>query len=79
VVGHITPEAFEGGMLAFIHDDDVIEIDAANNTINVKIESAILEERKKNWSKPPLSVTKGILYKYAKQVTTAAEGCITDK
>jgi dihydroxy-acid dehydratase len=79
VVGHITPEAFEGGMLAFIHDDDVIEIDAANNTINVKIESAILEERKKNWSKPPLSVSKGILYKYAKQVTTAAEGCITDK
>jgi len=70
VVGHITPEAFEGGMLAFIHDDDVIEIDAANNTINVKIESAILEERKKNWSKPPLSVSKGILYKYAKQVTT---------
>ncbi|MEY2587004.1 MAG: hypothetical protein RLY11_853 [Bacteroidota bacterium] len=79
VVGHITPEAFEGGMLAFIHDDDVIEIDAANNTINVKIESAKLEERKKNWSKPPLSVSKGILYKYAKQVTTAAEGCITDK
>jgi dihydroxy-acid dehydratase len=79
VVGHITPEAFEGGMLAFIHDDDIIEIDATNNTINVKIETAILEDRKKNWKKPPLSVTKGILFKYAKQVTTAAEGCITDK
>lgn len=79
VVGHITPEAFEGGMLAFIHDDDIIEIDAAKNTINVKIEAATLNTRKQAWQKPSLSVTKGILYKYAKQVTTAAEGCITDK
>ena len=79
VVGHITPEAFEGGMLAFIHDDDIIEIDAAKNTINVKIEASTLNTRKQAWQKPSLSVTKGILYKYAKQVTTAAEGCITDK
>lgn len=79
VVGHITPEAFEGGMLAFIHDDDVIEIDATNNTINVKIDESTLTARKNTWQKPSLSVTKGILYKYAKQVTTAAEGCITDK
>ena len=79
VVGHITPEAFEGGMLAFIHDDDVIEIDATNNTINVKIDESTLTTRKNAWKKPSLSVTKGILYKYAKQVTTAAEGCITDK
>ena len=79
VVGHITPEAFEGGMLAFIHDDDVIEIDATNNTINVKIDESTLTTRKNAWQKPSLSVTKGILYKYAKQVTTAAEGCITDK
>ena len=79
VVGHITPEAFEGGMLAFIHDDDIVEIDAAKNTINVKIEAATLNTRKQAWQKPSLSVTKGILYKYAKQVTTAAEGCITDK
>ena len=79
VVGHITPEAFEGGMLAFINDDDTIEIDATKNTINVKIDDATFAERKKAWQKPTLSVTKGILYKYAKQVTTAAEGCITDK
>ncbi|MEY3921424.1 MAG: dihydroxy-acid dehydratase, partial [Bacteroidota bacterium] len=79
VVGHITPEAFEGGMLAFIHDDDIIEIDASKNTINVKIEEQTLNARKQAWQKPALSVTKGILYKYAKQVTTAAEGCITDK
>ena len=79
VVGHITPEAFDGGMLAYINDDDMIEIDAAKNTINVKIDNSTLETRKKNWSKPALAVTKGILYKYAKQVTTAAEGCITDK
>ena len=79
VVGHITPEAFEGGMLAFIHDDDIIEIDASTNTINVKIDEQSLKVRKEEWQKPVLSVTKGILYKYAKQVTTAAEGCITDK
>ncbi len=79
VVGHITPEAFEGGMLAFIHDDDIIEIDASKNTINVKIEEHTINARKQAWQKPALSVTKGILYKYAKQVTTAAEGCITDK
>ena len=79
VVGHITPEAFDGGMLAFIHDDDIIEIDASQNTINVKIDEQTLNARKQAWKKPSLSVTKGILYKYAKQVTTAAEGCITDK
>lgn len=79
VVGHITPEAFEGGMLAFINDDDIIEIDATKNTINVKIDESELKTRKQAWKKPSLSVTKGILYKYAKQVTTAAEGCITDK
>lgn len=79
VVGHITPEAFDGGMLAYIHDDDIIEIDASKNTIHVKIEENILNTRKQAWQQPALSVTKGILYKYAKQVTTAAEGCITDK
>lgn len=79
VVGHITPEAHEGGNMALIQDGDVIEIDAVNNTINVLVDENTLAIRKAEWKQPPLAVTKGILYKYAKQVTTAAEGCITDK
>jgi dihydroxy-acid dehydratase len=79
VVGHITPEAFDGGTMALIEDGDIIELDATLNKINVLVEQSILDERKKQWKQPPLPVTKGILYKYAKQVTTAAEGCITDK
>jgi dihydroxy-acid dehydratase len=79
VVGHITPEAFDGGNIAIIEDGDPIELDAVNNKINVLVDDATLAARKDAWKQPALSVTKGILYKYAKQVTTAAEGCITDK
>jgi dihydroxy-acid dehydratase len=79
VVGHITPESFDGGGLALVENDDMIEIDAVNNTINVLLDDAVLEARRNNWNQPALAVSKGILYKYAKQVTTAAEGCITDK
>jgi len=79
VVGHITPEAFDGGNLAIIEDGDTIEIDAVKNSINVLLDDTTIQARRSNWKQPALSVTKGILYKYAKQVTTAAEGCITDK
>ena len=79
VVGHITPEAFEGGGIALVQDDDIIELDAINNTINVKLDDTVLEQRKASWRQPALNATKGILYKYAKQVTPASEGCITDK
>jgi dihydroxy-acid dehydratase len=79
VVGHITPEAFEGGGIALVQDDDIIELDAINNTINVKLEEAVLQQRKDAWKQPALNATKGIFYKYAKQVTPASEGCITDK
>lgn len=79
VVGHITPEAFDGGNIAIIEDGDPIEIDAVNNKINVLLDDATLSARKAAWKQPALAVSKGILYKYAKQVTSAAEGCITDK
>lgn len=79
VVGHITPEAFDGGNLCIIEDGDIIEIDATKNSLNLLVSSEIIERRKSAWNQPALNVTKGILYKYAKQVTTAAEGCITDK
>jgi dihydroxy-acid dehydratase len=79
VVGHITPEAYEGGGIAFVKDNDRIFIDAINRTINVMISDDEFEERKARWKQPALKVTKGVLYRYAKNVTTAAEGCVTDE
>ncbi|NQV78488.1 MAG: dihydroxy-acid dehydratase [Lutibacter sp.] len=79
VVGHITPEAQSGGAIALIKDGDLIIIDAENKTIDVKISDAELAERKSKWTAPALKHTKGILYKYAKTVSSASEGCVTDK
>ncbi|SHL61202.1 dihydroxy-acid dehydratase [Chryseobacterium polytrichastri] len=79
VVGHITPEAQEGGLIAFVEDDDLIEIDAVNNTIQLNVSDAEIEIRKQGWIKPALKVTKGLLYKYALTVSSAAEGCVTDE
>ncbi len=78
VVGHITPEAFEGGNIALVKDDDIIEIDAVSNSITLKIAAEELAQRRAQWQPRPLAATRGILYKYAKQVKSAAEGCITD-
>jgi len=79
VVGHITPEAYEGGLIGLVENDDIIEIDAVNNTINLKVSDTVIAERRKNWKQPSLKVSKGVLYKYAKTVSTAAEGCVTDE
>lgn len=79
VVGHITPEAFEGGLIALVKDDDVIEIDAVNNKLTLKVSEAEIAERKKNWQQPELKVSRGVLFKYAKQVKDASEGCVTDE
>lgn len=79
VVGHVTPEAFEGGLIGLVQDDDIIELDATTNTINLKVDQGVIDQRKSNWKQPSLKVTKGILYKYAKHVKSAAEGCVTDE
>ncbi|MEO8764046.1 MAG: dihydroxy-acid dehydratase [Ginsengibacter sp.] len=79
VVGHITPEAFDGGLIALVKDDDVIEINVATKKITLKVDENIIAGRKAKWQQPPLKATKGLLYKYAKSVTTAAEGCVTDQ
>lgn len=79
VVGHITPEAYEGGVIALVEDDDVIEIDASSNKLNLHVSEEVIAERRKKWKQPPLSATKGILFKYAKCVHNAAEGCVTDE
>jgi dihydroxy-acid dehydratase len=79
VVGHITPEANEGGTIGLVKDDDTIELDAVNNTITLKVSPEELAKRKAAWKQPPPKATNGILFKYARQVKTAAEGCVTDE
>ena len=79
VVGHICPEAQVGGNIAFIENGDKIVIDAEKNTLSLIISNEELELRKKNWKKPDLKVNNGTLYKYAKNVSNASKGCITDQ
>lgn len=79
VVGHITPESYEGGLIGLVHDDDIIEIDAVNNKINVQLTEEEIATRRANWKKPALKASNGILYKYAKLVKDASTGCVTDE
>jgi len=79
VVGHITPEAYDGGNIGIVKDNDIIVIDAVNNSIDIKISDEELAYRRSEWQQPELKVKRGLLYKYAKTVSTAAEGCVTDE
>lgn len=79
VVGHVTPEASEGGLIALVHDDDIIELDATTRTITLHVPDDVLAQRRALWQQPPLAATKGILYKYIRTVSSAAEGCVTDE
>lgn len=78
VVGHVSPEAQVGGGIALVQDGDTITIDAVNNTINMEISDEELAKRKANWKQPDLKIKTGSLYKYAKTVSSAAKGCVTD-
>ena len=78
VVGHIVPEAQEGGLIGFLKDGDIITIDAETNTLSVDLSDQEIENRKKNWVQPPYKFSKGVLYKYIKSVSTASQGCVTD-
>nr|WP_298998984.1 dihydroxy-acid dehydratase [uncultured Allomuricauda sp.] len=78
VVGHIAPEAQDGGVIALVEEGDVITIDAEQNSMSVSISDEELEKRRKKWTQPPLKVNKGSLYKYTKIVSSASEGCVTD-
>ncbi|QHT71024.1 dihydroxy-acid dehydratase [Rhodocytophaga rosea] len=78
VVGHITPEAQEGGTIALVKNGDRIVIDAVNNTINIQVSAEELAQRKTTWVAPPYKATSGILRKYIKNVSSASEGCVTD-
>ncbi len=78
VVGHISPEAFDGGTIGLVNDNDIIEINSVDNTIHLHISNEELIDRKNKWQQPKLKVTNGVLLKYAKLVTDASNGCITD-
>ncbi|MDV3579871.1 dihydroxy-acid dehydratase [Elizabethkingia anophelis] len=79
VVGHVTPEAFDGGLIGLVEDNDIIEINAVNNTLTLKISDEEIAQRRANWQQPKLKVTSGVLYKYAKLVKDASQGCVTDE
>ena len=78
VVGHIVPEAQEGGLIGLIEDGDIITIDAETNSLSVDITDELLKIRKSKWVQPPYKFTRGVLHKYIKSVATASEGCVTD-
>ncbi|MBL9080276.1 MAG: dihydroxy-acid dehydratase, partial [Planctomycetales bacterium] len=79
IIGHVTPEAQEGGPIGLIKTGDKITIDAEKNVINVDLSAEEFDKRKKAWKAPPLKVTRGTLYKYIKNVKNASEGCVTDE
>jgi dihydroxy-acid dehydratase len=79
VVGHITPEAFEGGNIGLVKDNDVIELDATTNSINLMITDQEIQARRKLWNQPEPPVKSGVLFKYFRQVKNASEGCVTDE
>ena len=79
IIGHITPEAQEGGPIALVRDGDVITIDAEKRSIDVEVEEAEMTKRRAAWQAPPLKAQRGTLYKYIKNVKSASEGCVTDE
>jgi dihydroxy-acid dehydratase len=79
IVGHVTPEAQEGGPIALIEDGDRIAIDAKKRILDLEVDDAVLAERRARWQAPPLKARRGTLYKYIKTVKSASEGCVTDE
>jgi dihydroxy-acid dehydratase len=79
IIGHVVPEAQEGGPIALIRDGDVITIDAGKNELSVAVSDAEMAKRKAAWKMPPYKATHGTLYKFIKNVKNASEGCVTDE
>jgi len=79
IIGHIVPEAQEGGPLALVRDGDVITIDAETNALSVAVSDAEMEQRRQAWTMPAYKATRGTLYKYIQCVKDASDGCVTDE
>lgn len=79
VVGHICPEAHEGGPIGLIENGDIITIDVQKRRMDVQLTDEEMNERRKKWSPPPYKANQGVLYKYIKNVKSASDGCVTDE
>jgi dihydroxy-acid dehydratase len=79
IIGHVTPEAIEGGPIALARDGDLIAIDSEKGTIDLRIDTAEMARRQADWKRPPYKATRGTLYKYIKTVKSASDGCVTDE
>ncbi len=79
VIGHVMPEAFDGGNIALVKDDDIIEVNVKTKTMQLFITEEEMAARRSAWQQPALKVNKGLLFKYARQVKDASQGCVTDE
>lgn len=79
VVGHITPEAYKGGLIALVQDNDIIELNVPKRTMTLKVDEATIATRRAAYQQPALKATQGVLFKYARSVKDASEGCVTDQ
>ena len=79
IIGHVVPEAQEGGPIALIQDGDIISIDAATNSLMVDVDETRMEQRRNGWTMPAYKASRGTLFKYIKNVRNASEGCVTDE
>jgi dihydroxy-acid dehydratase len=79
VVGHITPEAYKGGLIGLVQDNDIIELNVPKRTMTLKVDEATIETRRAAYQQPALKATQGVLFKYARSVKDASEGCVTDQ
>jgi dihydroxy-acid dehydratase len=79
IIGHVVPEAQEGGPIALVSNGDIVSIDAKKRTLELEVSAAELAQRRAKWTAPALKATRGTLYKYIKTVKSASEGCVTDE
>ena len=79
IIGHVCPEAQEGGPIDLVQDGDQITIDSEENSIDFAISDQEMAQRRAAWKMPPYKATRGTLYKYIKSVKSASEGCVTDE
>lgn len=79
VVGHITPEAYKGGLIGLVKDNDIIELNVATKKMTLKVSDEEIQRRRVSWTQPALKATRGLLFKYAQHVKDASEGCVTDE
>ena len=79
IIGHVTPEAQEGGPLALVEDGDTITINSETRSVQLEVDVSELARRREAWEAPPLSVKRGTLFKYVRAVKSASEGCVTDE